>query len=31
LQSKLVGNKQVNTVRGYFWGPSSSEGPQKCD
>jgi hypothetical protein len=21
--------KQINTARGYFWGPSSSEGPQK--
>jgi hypothetical protein len=23
--------KQINTARGYFWGPSSSEGPQKYD
>jgi hypothetical protein len=23
--------KQINTARGYFWGPSSSEGPQKRD
>jgi hypothetical protein len=21
--------KEINTVRGYCWGPSSSEGPQK--
>jgi hypothetical protein len=21
--------KQINTARGYYWGPSSSEGPQK--
>jgi hypothetical protein len=31
LQSKFVTKKQINTARGYCWGPSSSEGPQKCD
>jgi hypothetical protein len=28
-QSEFVILKQINTVRGYCWGPSSSEGPQK--
>jgi hypothetical protein len=23
--------EQINTTRGYCWGPSSSEGPQKHD
>jgi hypothetical protein len=23
--------KQINTARGYYWGPSFSEGPQKRD
>jgi hypothetical protein len=23
--------KQINTARGYCWGPSSSEGPKKCN
>jgi hypothetical protein len=30
-QSKFVTKKQINTVRGYCWGPFSSEGPQKRD
>jgi hypothetical protein len=28
-QSEFVLLKQINTMRGYCWGPSSSEGPQK--
>jgi hypothetical protein len=28
-QSEFVILKQINTARGYCWGPSSSEGPQK--
>jgi hypothetical protein len=24
-------HKQINTARGYCWGPSSSEGPQKLN
>jgi hypothetical protein len=28
-QSKFVTKKQTNTTRGYCWGPSSFEGPQK--
>jgi hypothetical protein len=24
-------HEQINTARGYCWGPSSSEGPQKHD
>jgi hypothetical protein len=27
----LLTKKQINTARGYCWGPSSSEGPKKCD
>jgi hypothetical protein len=27
-QSKFVTKKQINTVRGYCWGPSSSKGPK---
>jgi hypothetical protein len=27
----LLQRKQINTARGYCWGPSSSEGPQKRD
>jgi hypothetical protein len=27
----LLIQKQINTARGYCWGPSSSEGPQKRD
>jgi hypothetical protein len=23
--------QQINIARGYCWGPSASEGPQKCD
>jgi hypothetical protein len=30
-QSKFVIKKQINTARGYYWGPSSSEGSQKRD
>jgi hypothetical protein len=31
LQSKFVIKKQINTTRGYCWGPSYPEGPQKSD
>jgi hypothetical protein len=27
----LLIQKQINTARGYCWGPSSPEGPQKRD
>jgi hypothetical protein len=27
----LLTKKQINTAGGYYWGPSSSEGPQKRD
>ena len=27
----LLIQKQINTARGYCWGPSSSEGPQKLN
>jgi hypothetical protein len=27
----LLNTKQINTARGYCWGPSSSEGPQKLN
>jgi hypothetical protein len=27
----LLTKKQINIARGYFWGPSSSEGPKKRD
>jgi hypothetical protein len=27
-QSKFVTMKQINTARGYCWGPSPSEGPK---
>jgi hypothetical protein len=27
----LLQRKQINTARGYCWGPSSSEGPKKRD
>jgi hypothetical protein len=27
----LLTNKQINTVRGYCWGPFSSEDPKKRD
>jgi hypothetical protein len=30
-QSEFVTKKQINTARGFCWGPSSSEGPQKHD
>jgi hypothetical protein len=30
-QSEFVTKKQTNTERGYCWGPSSFEGPQKQD
>ena len=30
-QSKFVILKQINIARGYCWGPSASEGPQKQD
>jgi hypothetical protein len=29
LQYVFATKKQTNTTRGYCWGPSSSEGPQK--
>jgi hypothetical protein len=28
-QFEFVILKQINTMRGYCWGPSSFEGPQK--
>jgi hypothetical protein len=27
----IICYKQINTARGYCWGPSSSEGPKKRD
>jgi hypothetical protein len=30
-QSEFVILNKINTARGYCWGPSSSEGPQKHD
>ena len=30
-QSKFIILKQINIARGYCWGPSAYEGPQKQD